>query len=41
MQKLLGVPISTGLTIQVDLSEIKAQIEAGAITWDIIDVFAL
>ena len=37
--KALGVPIEW-VDYSGGLSEIKAQIEAGAITWDIIDVFA-
>ena len=37
--KALGIPIEW-VDYSGGLSEIKAQIEAGAITWDIIDVFA-
>ena len=38
--KKLGIPINW-VDYSGGLSEIKAQKEAGAITWDIIDVFAM
>ena len=38
--KKLGIPVNW-VDYSGGLSEIKAQVEAGAITWDIIDVYAM